>query len=362
MARYDWLIVYDGSVNINDAQSITITRGRAQITDPFKGGTATISGRNVTALPNIEIGKEIEIVAEEGLNSFTMFYGVVADVQITYGQVASMDSYQIYCEDALAIAGRGQTGDPFSWAAGRSTYQAAEDVLFDAFASALSFTGSSANSFVSGQSAPNANVLQLLNQIMATEQGYLYPVDPFTIQWIGRNEYQPLAQLGTFTDGTAATVNTTAKFDNVTFRSQADSYFDRVVVEADGLAPRASGLGTRVYTVKTYDETLTQAKNLADYLLAILNVQNSVPSTISTISELQTNNLAIDVARLAGSGRQVGLILRGNVYTVFVEGSTVTATPDQTRFTYNLVSSEALSFFILDSASFGVLDTDKLGF
>jgi hypothetical protein len=362
MARYNWFIIYDGSVNVSDAQSISITRGRGQLTDPFKGGTATINGRNVADLPAIEIGKEIEIVAEEGVNSFTMFHGVVSDVQITFGQVANMDSYEIFCEDALAIAGRGQTSDPFGWAAGRSTYQAAEDVLYNAFTSALSFTGSSANSFVSGQSAPNANVLQLLNKIMATEQGYLYPIDPFTIQWIGRNEYQPLAQLGTFTDGTAATVNTTAPFDTVNFRSHADSYFDRVVVEAEGLLPRAEGLGSRVYTIQTYDQTLTQAENLADYLLAILNVQNSVPNSISTTSEVQSNNLAIEVAQLAGSGRQVGLILRGQLYTVFVEGSTVTATPEQSRFTLNLVSSEALSFFILDSTAFGRLDTDRLGF
>lgn len=362
MARYLWTVIYDGSTGIQDIQNISITRGRSQITDPFKGGTASISGRNVAGLPTIEIGKEIEIIATQGSTNFTMFHGVVSDVQVNYGIVPEMDTYQIACEDALAIAGRGLTSDPFSWASGRTTYQAAEDVLYNAFLSALIFTGSSANSFVSGQSAPNANVLQLLNQIMATEQGYLYPVDPYTIQWIGRNEYQPLPVLGTFTDGTAATIDITAPFDSVSFRSHADSYFDRVVVEPAGLAPRASGLGTRAYTVQTYDADVTQAKNLADYLLAILNVQNSVPSSISTTSEVQSNDLAIDVARLAGSGRQIGLILRGSVFVVFVEGSTVTATPDQTRMSLNLVSSEALSFFILDNAAFGKLDIDKLGF
>jgi hypothetical protein len=362
MARYEWSIVYDGSVNIDDAQNISITKGRVQITDPFKGGTATISGRNVAALPALEIGREIEIIAEEGTNDFTMFHGVVADVKITFGQVASMDTYEIFCEDSLAIAGRGQTSDPYVWTAGLSTYQAAADVLYNAFTSALSFSGSTSSSFVSGQSAPNTNVLQLLNKIIATEQGYLFPLTPFLIQWVGRNEYQTQPQLGTFTDGTAATINPVAPFNDVTFRSQADSYFDRVVVEAEGLLPRAEGLGARAYTLQTFDATLGQAENLAEYLLAILNVQESVPSTISAISEVQSNNIAIEAAQLAGSGRQVGLILRGDVYDVFVEGSTVTATPEQSRFTLNLVSSEALSFFILDSTTFGVLDTDELGF
>ena len=362
MARYDWKIIYDGSVNILDAQSISIRKGRTQITDPFRGGTATITGRNVAALPTIEIGKEIELVAEQGVNDFTMFHGVVADVQITYGQLASMDTYEIHCEDSIARAGRGLTGDPFSWSAGLTAYVAAEDVLFDAFLSSLVLTGSPVGSFVSGQSEPNQNVLNLLNKLVATEQGYLFADDPFTIKWVARNEYPTQPLLGTFTDGTAATINPTAPFNDVTFRSQADSFFDKAVVQAEGLLPRASGTGNRVYTLQTYDQTLTQAANLADYLLATLQVQEFVPSTISAISEVQSNNVAIEAAQLAGSGRQCGLILRGVIYDVFVEGSTVTATPEQTRFTLNLVSSEALSFFILDSPTFGVLDQDKLGF
>ena len=362
MTTYTWTVVYDGSVNIDDVQNISITKGRSQITDPFKGGTATISGREVSSLPALEIGKEIEIVASEGLNSFTMFHGIIADVQINFGIISAMDTYTISCEDALAIAGRGQTGDLFSWPSGVSTYTAAFEVLYDAFISALTLSGSTSSSFVSGQSAPNANVLQLLNQIMATEQGYLFALDPFTIQWIGRNEYQTQPIIGDFTDDTLVTVNDQATFQNVTFRSFADSYFDQVVVEADGLLPRAAGLGNRVYTIQTYDVSLTQAKNLADYLLATLQVQESVPSTLSTIAEIQNNNVAIEAAQTAGSGRQCGLILRGDSYTVFVEGSTVTATPSQTRISLNLVSSEALSFFILDSTAFGRLDTDRLGF
>jgi hypothetical protein len=61
-------------------------------------------------------------------------------------------------------------------------------------------------------------------------------------------------------------------------------------------------------------------------------------------------------------GARIGLILRGDYYSLFLEGATVTATPEQTRFTFNVVSSDALSFFILDSTAFGRLDSDKLGF
>jgi hypothetical protein len=215
---------------------------------------------------------------------------------------------------------------------------------------------------VSAQSKPDTNVLQLLNELAATEQGYLSSQQPSSIKWLNRAEYATNALLGDFTDGTIATTNTTAKFNDVTFRSQADSFFDRVVVEPDGLAAQSSGTGSRVYTVKTYDQTTTQAQNLADYLLATLQVQQSVPSTISALSESQSTNLVVTCFQQTAQGSRVRLILRGTAYELFLEGAQITATPDQTRFTFNVVSSSALNFFILDSAVFGVLDTNKLGF
>ena len=142
----------------------------------------------------------------------------------------------------------------------------------------------------------------------------------------------------------------------------ADSFFDQTVVEAEGLASASSGSGSRVYTLQTFDKDLAQSFSLADYLLSTLQVQNQVPSSISVLSEVQINNVAIEAAQLAGTGRQCGLILRSEVYDVFVEGSTVTATPQQSRFTLNLVSSEALVFFILDSFAYGVLGSNKLGY
>ena len=367
MARYEWTVVYDpaGTADsLTDIQDISIQKGRVQITDPFKASTAKITGRNVAGLPTIEIGSEIEIYVDQSafVAPESMFYGVVADVQITFGQIASMDTWVIYCEDALATAGRSFTTNVFSWSAGITAYEAAEDVMTNAFSGALTLDGNVGIDTVSAESAPNTNVLQLLNELAATEQGYLTSLQPDEIKWVNRSEYILNQVLGDFTDGSLATVNTAAPFNDVTFRSQSDSFFDKVIVEPQGLAAQSSGTGSRVFTVKTYDETTAQAKNLADYILTTLQVQDSVPSTISAISEIQTNNLVVTAFQQTGQGAVIGLILRGQSYGLFLEGATVSATPDQTRFTYNVVSSAALAFFILDSAVFGVLDQDRLGF
>ena len=363
MADYAYTVDIGGV--LTDVQSITVTRGRVQIQDPFKAGTATITGRNVSALPTIDIGDTVEITATSGLDTFDIFIGIVADIKITYGQVASMDTWQIDCEDVLARVGRALTTSSFSWAAGIDPGDAAEQTVTDASGGVLSvlYTPTFAsNSRVSAQSLPNTNALQILNQLAATEQGWLRAKTETVVEFIGRNNIGVGSTYGTFTDGTLVDVNPTAPYDVVNFRSQADSYYQEVVVEPEGLASQKSGTGARRYSFASYDQTTTQAKNLADYVLATLQVQDSVPSVISAISQVQNNTVAMRTFEDAASGNRVELVLRGVRYVLFVEGATLTATPEQTRWSFNLVSSEALSFFILDSTTLGVLDTNKLGF
>lgn len=353
-----------GSV-LTDVQSITVTKGRVQVQDPFKAGTATITGRNVAGLPTISIGDTVEITAVDGLDDFDIFIGIVADVKITFGQIASMDTWQIDCEDVLARVGRALTTSAFSFAAGIDAGTAAEQTVTDATGGALSVLYNplfASNSKVSAQSLPNTNALQVLNQLAATEQGYLRAKTESVIEFVNRNEIGLFSTEGDFTDDTLVTVNLHAPYDVVNFRSQADSFFDEVVVEPSGLAAQTSGTGARRYSFASFDQTTGQAKNLADYVLATLQVQNQVPSVISAISQVQFNTVAMRSFENAGSGAKIGLILRGDSYTLFVEGATLSATPEQTRWSYNVVSSEALNFFILDSTTLGRLDADKLGF
>lgn len=364
MARYEWDVTYNGTQALSDVQNITIQKGRVQIQDPFKASTATIQGRNVEFFPPVQIGGTIVITAQIGLDVYDVFVGVVADVQITYGQIPAMDTWSVFCEDAVARLGRSLTTDTFSWTAGTTTAQAAIDTASNATGGVVtvSSVGPFSSSTVSAQSLPNTNALQILNQLAATEQGYLYSLAPNLVTFRSRAEIGAWPLRGVFTDGTAATIQPTAPFNDVIFRSQADSFYEEVVVEPEGLASQTAGTGARIYNLRSYDETTTQARNLADYVLATLQVQQSVPSTLTTTSEIQFNEVALTCATEAGTGIRCGMILRGVSYDLFVEGSTITVTPGQARFSLNLVSAAALQFFILDSTTFGRLDFDKLGF
>jgi hypothetical protein len=366
MARYDYLVDCNGF--LDDVQSISITRGRVQIQDPFKAGTAVVTGRNIAALPTINIGDEIFINATRtGMSPVEVFAGVIADVKITYGQVSAMDTWELHCEDVLARIGRSLTSGSFSWSAGLRTSAAAFKLLVESTDGAASlfvdplFPGSS---FVSAQSIYNTNVLQILNELAFTEQAFLAPSSPTSLVFVSRSQLNGFYffLIGDFSDGTLSTPNPTAQFSEVVFRSQADSFVERVTVEPEGLASQTAGTGGRNYGFKSFDQTTAQAGNLANYVLATLQVQESVPSTISAISEVQTNDVALDLFAASGAGARCDLILRGEKYNLFVLGGTLTATPEQTRWSYNIVSSEAYSFFILDAADFGVLDQNRLGF
>jgi hypothetical protein len=83
---------------------------------------------------------------------------------------------------------------------------------------------------------------------------------------------------------------------------------------------------------------------------------------LTCLAEEQSNNQALFAAYNADSGYQIGIILRGTRYQCVLEGATITATPESTRFTYYLSSAEAYSFLILDDAIYGKLDNNKLGF
>ena len=375
MAKFGWRVTYENTTILTDVQNISFTRGRTEIQDPFRAGRATITGRNLATLPTIDIGGQIAIEMSFGSPTLYVvgFLGQVSDVQITYGYVTNEDVWTIQVEDYLGRLGRAYTTNSFSWIAGLNTLQAAQNTSLNATDGTINIDGYSSfvgSSLVSAQSLPNSNALDIINTLAATEQGVLFSsfgtgpggLDR-SITFIPRSALGSLNVLAYLTDGTdGGAVAVPTYYDQVIFRSLADSFFDRVIVQPQGLADQESGVGPRSFTMRSFDQTTTQAKNLADYVKATFDVQTQVPNTISVLSESQTNFQMQQVIDISNSFGEVELYLRGASYRLFVLGLTVTATPDQARFTLNVASSEALNFFILDSATFGVLDTNKLGF
>jgi len=61
-------------------------------------------------------------------------------------------------------------------------------------------------------------------------------------------------------------------------------------------------------------------------------------------------------------GSRVSVTFRGTVYQSIVEGITVTATPESSRYTFYLSGADLNNYLVLDDAVFGKLDFNKLGY
>lgn len=352
-----------------EMQTLTLNTGRRQVTDPYKASTGSITGRNLATLPTVDIGQTVVIeYNENGGTYFPLWTGYVSDFTKSYGFTTSSDQWVLQCEDSLAAAGRASTRAGFSWSAGIDTGTAAAAAGNDASIQVGSFIPSFYRSTVSAQSLPNTNLLEILNKLAVTEQGRIAPgtdggagvPGPF-VQFFGRDElYNTLDTV--FTDNSLAYALTyPVNYNQVEFLSQADSYFDVVIVEPDGLAAQQEGTGTRVLTLSTYDQTTTQADSLAAYLAATLSVKDPTPFSLSVLNDAQSNSRALVLAAVADSSR-VQIVLRGVIYSVTVEGGTISADPNQTRCSLYFAPAVVTVPFILDDTVQGVLDQNRLGF
>jgi len=352
--------------DINNIQSLTINYGRVLSTDPFRGSNVTITGRRPDLLPPIFIGQVIKVETTGTTDNFR-YDCYVADFIVNYGFTPTEDTWTIICEDALGSAGRATvTG---SVATNNRTFDVMSSIggLVKIFPD--TFTGDSDRNGTQRCSAiniTNENLLTFFNQVAATEQGDIFNGTAFLlsgdnllklISYKTRRQFDmPVAE---FTDTTPQASALAAKYERIEFAGLSQTYADKVIVKPEGLAAQTAGTGNKVYEVSTYDVTTTQGASTAAYILSTLSTDTDVPVIISCIAENQPTDKALAAAKPSA---WINIALRGDQYTCKVEGGTISVTPSQTRFTYNLTLQPQNSFnFVLDSTHYGVLDTNKLG-
>jgi hypothetical protein len=61
-------------------------------------------------------------------------------------------------------------------------------------------------------------------------------------------------------------------------------------------------------------------------------------------------------------GVQVTVTFRGTVFTCIIEGVSITATPESSRYTFYLSGADLNAYLILDNTVFGKLNENKLGY
>jgi hypothetical protein len=159
-------------------------------------------------------------------------------------------------------------------------------------------------------------------------------------------------------------------YDQATFGAWSDNYFTQVSVDpADYSQQTVTKTGAtipyRTYTVNTLSASEGQALDQANYLLSQYQTQKFALTSVSCLAEAQTS-FKLDKMGLTQLGEMIGarvsVTFRGTVYYSIIEGITVTATPESSRYTFYLSGADLNNYLILNDTVFGRLDYNKLGY
>lgn len=337
---------------VSNVQSLQLDKGRIKISDEFRPGVGTITGRRNDLLPaDIVIGTEVRVyINAQGEQGVYLYYRV-ADLNLNYGIISSLDTWQLNVEDAFAYLGR-NTID-ISWADGTNTATAFASVC--AASNLGSYYEFAGKSTMSAQTIVTSNAQDIMQTIINTEQGALY-ANGTDLVFYARG-WQATASNVNFTDTGAGTLP--VRYDQVAFRSMADNYADQVIVFPRGSTEVVTGDGIYSYNLDSYSLNSSQATNLAQYVQGAFSVQNSTPSSVSMQLNEQTN---LDWLTALQAPANAQLTLRGTLYNSIIIGCSITGDPSNVRFTFNLASSEFFSFLTLNNTVYGTLDNNKLGY
>jgi len=340
-----------GSQELLNIQQVNVTQGRRVLSDSYAAGTASIEGRRPDLLPALNIGDllVLQITNPNTSPASTRELGFrVADFRITYGIISDMDTWILQLEDAFAVMGRARMTQ--TWSAGTSIEVVLGDVCS---AASITFYEVVARDWgtVGATTVTNGSCLETAQNAINTEQGLLFASgDAITAYTNGWQQYLTFAD---FSDaGGAAT-----RYQQLQFMSMADNYATRVTVTIDGTGGATSGTGNYSYLVDTYAPNTAQAQNIAEYLKGALSVQSAGPIQMTVFLNDETSTRTLN-SLLGG----VNITFRGNSYKAQSIGYTISSDVNTTRVTLNLSSADFYNFLVLDNATFGRLDYNRLGF
>jgi hypothetical protein len=343
-------------------QRVQWRSGRNTISDQWSAGGCIISGIGFLSSEPV-IGNYARVTVTDGATS-TKFYGLVADYTKNYGIKSTMDTFELRLEGCLAAFGRVTVTT--SWAAGVFWTRPITDLsvqlspvqvrLPSVSYSTETISASSTTDLYGNVTYPAITTGQaVLREVGDEDWPGSWTLSP-VVNVYDRNDPTNLYQLvGTFADD-----GTGSGYNNIQFLSSSYTYGTRVTVDPLDVASQTSGSGLYTQTFTSYDQTTTQALNLAGYIRVSLDNAANVPYSI-TFEGSGSSAGYIALTNPNKIKQAVNVKLRGTTYNCVIEGLEFDADPANWRCTLYLSSSLQNAFLRLDDAVYGKLDTNKLG-
>lgn len=228
-------------------------------------------------------------------------------------------------------------------------------------------------SSIASSSTYSGTLLNKLNLLMNTEKGQMWPGGGTGLTFLGR---AIVAQ----SSGISFVRNTTAISGEIPYvefnRIQlGDQFMNQVLVEPESVATQfgtsqtsIDAFGPSGYSISTLDYTTTQAAGLASWLAIMQGdptdyryeiTVTDITADKADIEQLVTN-LTFGYSLVNVEWLKPGDVSQTVVEAV-VEGYSFNAIPGETQYTFYLSSATFYQYFILNSTTFGILDTSRLG-
>jgi hypothetical protein len=359
-------------LTMSGVQSISLNRGRQRFQDPLSGTTAVIE-IIPTASTTFSVGQFIEVKDANTSESLCYFQGRITDVQRSYAfpynsvtGATPADRITISAAGGIGVAGARQV-EGTTW----SNVDAGTIVgalLYDQSLIAQVEYKNGVKAFSQFYQGPLLEAVNnLLNTAQLTMDDYkLLRVVVTTNNQLGFTIFPTGQQFNSIAFSDAGAVY---KYTALEYQSSVQNTFNEIEVVSEGVDTAVTSGTAPFNTLRypTYNDSVAATVNLSSYLYSLLSGQTTpVPFSISTDTNAAPTCTAlaqIPEGALGNAviGQPVSVTFRGTSATGTVIGVNSNFYPDYAQVQLYLSPSLGTPF-TLDSASFGVLDQNRLGY
>ena len=358
-------------------ESVNITRGRSRQLDQFNAGTATIAFDNASQILNPSNTSSpyypfvlprcpVQILA----NGIPIYTGLVTDWNLDY-DISNEDIMYASCSDQFTVLANQSLNavTPSAEASGTriNTVLSYSEINYQG-ARAIDTGSSTLGAYAIAQDTNVLNYLQLVN---TSEQGYLFMSANGTLTFKGRSSVlNPVAGATFNTDGTGLPYQTLVN------QYGDELLYNYIVTQSPAGAKQTASNANSIalYQAQQYalmdllNSTTTEVAGLGNYLLG--KYQNPVLrfTGLSTqMAALSTANqniiLGLDMTSICTVVKNfvVGTPAT-ETQTLIVSGISHNITPGSHIVSYTFESTDGNQYLTLNDAIFGTLDNNLLSF
>lgn len=360
------------------AQSVIITRGRNRETEQFNAGTATVVFDDPTRIfdPLNDASPYYPFVGPRNpiiisANGIPIYNGLVTDWDLDYGYTTSENVTSVQCSDAFTVFAN-QSFNEWTPTAQTSGARVAAvltrpEVVFQGGANV-----STGNSTLGAYLVPaGTNVLQYLQNIQASEQGYLFMSAAGNLTFMGRADaLNPVPLLDFNDDGTGIRYQslTNAYGDELLFnyiQTQSPAGAVQIASDADSIARYQSQNYSKLDLLNS---TTAEVEGLGDYLLGRYKDPQvrftGIGTQLAALSQAdQDACLGLDLTDIVAVGKTFDTGNPANVtQTLITSGVAHEIRPGSHVIRFTFESTDGNAYLTLNADPLGKLDLNLLAF